>query len=165
MPWCCSSWWLWTDSAHVLWMPCSDVHCICQPLIGGLDVAPVEVLGLVGFICCRHQWYICIYLWASQQRSEVIFTPRYFASVSVLRVWPWSWNCNGRTMWRWVMSNAVHFGGWNFDIFQRCSQSPRLSRPRCRSCGSVTSLWKIASSVKYQNKREVINVKLVLNVE
>ena len=22
-PWCCSSCWLWTDSAHVLWMPCT----------------------------------------------------------------------------------------------------------------------------------------------
>ena len=52
VPWCCSSCWLWTDSAHVFWIEC-HVHCIFQPLIGGLDVAPVEVQGLVGFICCK----------------------------------------------------------------------------------------------------------------
>ena len=87
---------------------------------------------------------------ASQRRSAVILTPGYFASVSVLGVWPWSWYCDGRTVRHLVMFTAVHFCRVK-DIFQRCSQSTRLSRSGCKtfwSYGSMTSLWQIVSSAK-----------------
>ena len=71
-------------------------------------------------------------MWASQRRSAVIWTPRYFASMSVARVWPWSWYCDGRAVRRLVMFIAVQFCRWN-DIFLRCSQSARLSRSRCKA--------------------------------
>ena len=89
-------------------------------------------------------------IWASQWRSEVILTPRYFASISVLRVRPWSWYCDGRTVLRLMIFTVVHFYRWK-DIFQRCSQSARLSRSGCKSfwsCGSVSSLWQIVSYAK-----------------
>ena len=53
-------------------------------------------------------------MWASQQRSAVILTPRYFSSVSVPRVWPWSWYCEGRTIRHLVMFTAMHF----FPVYQ-----------------------------------------------
>ena len=44
-------------------------------------------------------------VWTSHLGSEVILTPRYFACVSVLRVWPWSW-------WRYCDLGEPYDVGW-----------------------------------------------------
>ena len=106
-----------SDRAGILWHRLQGcfICCIFQPLIGDFDVLPEVLLILL-------QTSV---MWAFHWRSEVILIPRYFSSVSMIRVWPWSWYYDGRTEWHRIMLTAVHLWGWK-DIFKHCSQHARL---------------------------------------